>query len=98
MKVEIVETHGVLFAGDADSVIVPAADGDLGILPGRQPVLATLREGKVRIKHDGTTESFDVVAGFVSVDDDLVQVVVDNTKPSQNEAKELAEEAAKRDE
>ncbi len=93
MKVEIVSTHGSLFDGEAESVIVPAADGDLGILPGRQPVLANLREGTVRIKTGGQTESFDVVAGFVSVDDDVVQVVVDNTKPSKNELKKATEAA-----
>lgn len=80
MNVRIVSTDEVLWAGRATSVVVPAADGDLGILPGRQPVLAVLRQGTARVTgEDGTTQAFEIVAGFVSCNDDEVEVVVDNT-------------------
>ena len=79
MKVEIVSPEELMFEGEADSVIAPAAGGDLGILPGRQPVLAVLRPGSVRIVSGGATQQFPVQAGFVSFDDNFVQVVVDNT-------------------
>ncbi len=80
MQVEIVSPDEVLWEGQAGSVIAPAQDGDLGILPGRQPVLAALRPGTVRITPaDGGRVSVDVQAGFLSVDDDHVQIVVDHT-------------------
>ena len=80
MKVDIVATDSVLWEGEAASVVVPAADGDLGILPGRQPLLAVLRPGDVRItSKDGSEHAVPVVAGFVSVDQDLVEIVVDNS-------------------
>lgn len=80
MKVDIVATDSVLWEGEAASVVVPAVDGDLGILPGRQPLLAVLRPGEVRITSaDGSEHSVSVVAGFVSVDQDLIEIVVDNT-------------------
>ena len=78
MKVDVVSTTAPLWSGDATSVVVPAANGDLGILPGRQPVLAVLRPGKVRITPaSGSVVTLDVVAGFVSVDEDAVTVVLD---------------------
>lgn len=80
MKVDIVSTEAVLWEGTASSVVVPAVNGELGILPGRQPILAVLRSGDVRITaEDGTKETIAVRAGFVSVDQDVVEVVVDNT-------------------
>ncbi|NCD16377.1 MAG: F0F1 ATP synthase subunit epsilon [Actinobacteria bacterium] len=80
MNVRIVSTDEVLWAGKASSVVVPSIDGDLGILPGRQPILAVLRAGKARVTaEDGAVQSFDIVAGFVSCNDDEIEVVVDNT-------------------
>ena len=80
MKVDIVATDSVLWEGEASSVVVPAVDGDLGILPGRQPLLAVLRPGDVRVTSpDGSERSVPVTAGFVSVDQDLVEIVVDNS-------------------
>lgn len=80
MKVDIVATDSILWSGESSSVVVPAADGDLGILPGRQPLLAVLRSGDVKVAtEDGSERVFPVVAGFVSVDQDVVEIVVDNT-------------------
>ena len=80
MKVEVVTPFEVLWSGEASSVVAPALEGDLGILPGRQPILAVLRAGKARVTaEDGAVQSFDIVAGFVSCNDDEIEVVVDNT-------------------
>jgi F-type H+-transporting ATPase subunit epsilon len=84
MKVEVVSTDASLWSGEATSVVVPAAAGDLGILTGRQPVLAVLRPGRVRITPtSGQVVSLDVHEGFVSVDEDNVTVVVDNSAADQ---------------
>jgi F-type H+-transporting ATPase subunit epsilon len=78
MKVEVVSSHASLWSGEASSVIVPAANGDLGILTGREPVLAVLRPGQVRITPtSGSLVTLDVTEGFVSVDEDAVTVVLD---------------------
>lgn len=80
MNVRIVATDAVMWTGKATSIIVPSIDGDLGILPGRQPVLAVLRPGKVRVtSEDGTVSSFEVVAGFVSCNNDEIEIVVDDS-------------------
>ena len=38
-----------MFDGNADAVVAPAFDGEVGILPGHTPLLAVLRPGEVRI-------------------------------------------------
>lgn len=78
LSVQIVGPDRTLWSGEASSVSVPAADGELGIRPGRQPVLAVLRPGKVHLTSaGGATESIDILGGFLSLDDDDVMIVVD---------------------
>lgn len=81
MRVDVVATNEVLWQGEASSVVVPAWDGQMGILPGREPILAVLRPGTVKVKSEGSqVTNIEVRQGFVSVDDDVVTVVVDNDK------------------
>ncbi|UNX53973.1 F0F1 ATP synthase subunit epsilon [Georgenia sp. TF02-10] len=75
-----------LWTGEASSVVVPASNGDLGILTGRQPVLAVLRPGTVRITPPaGAGTEIEVAEGFVSVDEDNVMVVVEATRAGADE-------------
>lgn len=82
LKVAVVDRAHTLFQGEASQVIVPSADGDLGVLPGHQPLLVVLRPGQVRVDAVGSTgavdsQSFPVDAGFASVDNDAVTVVLE---------------------
>lgn len=83
LKVAVVDRAHTLFQGEASQVIVPSADGDLGVLPGHQPLLVVLRAGQVRVDAVGSTggaadsQSFPVDAGFASVDNDAVTVVLE---------------------
>lgn len=78
LHVEVVDRIELLWRGDAKYVSVPAADGSLGILPGRQPVLAVLNEGTVEIhKTDGAKVSVEAANGFISLDQDNITVVVE---------------------
>lgn len=77
LEVDVVAADRRVWRGDARMVSAPAANGDIGILPGHTPVLAVLRSGVVRITAaDGSVRSVGVDEGFLSVDDDKVMVVV----------------------
>ncbi|PWD52180.1 hypothetical protein C8046_17580 [Serinibacter arcticus] len=79
LTVEIVAPDRTLWSGTASVVSVPAAEGDMGLLPGHESVLSLLRAGTVRVQSaSGSTETFPVTAGFVSFDADMVTVVVDS--------------------
>ena len=78
LRVEVVSTHGPLWSGAAHYVSIPAVDGRLGILSGRQPVLAVLEAGEVNIQcSDRADVAVSVDGGFASVDSDFVTVVVE---------------------
>ncbi|MDO4242412.1 MAG: hypothetical protein Q4C85_01370 [Actinomyces sp.] len=79
LRVEVVSRFGgEAWSGDALRVSVPLVDGELGVLPGRQPILAILGRGRVRIvATEGQEVSVPVAGGFCSVDHDVVTVAAD---------------------
>lgn len=76
LHVEIVAPDHTLWSGSADGVSVPAAEGDMGLLPGHESVLALLRPGTIRVRFGSDRSEFPVEDGFVSFDDDAVTIVV----------------------
>ena len=77
LEVDVVAADRRVWRGSARAVSVPAADGELGILPGHTPVLAVLKAGSVRITTvTGELHAMRVDEGFLSVDGDRVTVVV----------------------
>lgn len=78
LEVDVVAPAGRVWSGTAEAVSAPAADGEIGILSGHQPVLSILRHGEVRVRlADKTVLHWVVEGGFLSVDSDAVTVVVD---------------------
>ncbi|GAA1293319.1 MULTISPECIES: F0F1 ATP synthase subunit epsilon [Brachybacterium] len=81
LEVTFVTSDRTVWTGQAAQVVVPAADGSMGILPRMQPTLAVLGEGAVRITgEDGTVSERTVHGGFVSVDSDIVTIGVDDAE------------------
>lgn len=52
-----------LFKGDAFSVTVPGASGEMTLLPHHEPFITLLKEGDIRIKHDEAGEKVMHVSG-----------------------------------
>jgi F-type H+-transporting ATPase subunit epsilon len=58
-----------------DFVALPMYDGELGVLPGRAPLIGRLGYGELRTRRDGTTRRFFVDGGFAQVRGDVVTVL-----------------------
>jgi F-type H+-transporting ATPase subunit epsilon len=76
LAVSIVSADQEVWSGVARQLIAKTTVGEIGILAGHEPVLATLAEGQVRV----TLASGEVVTaqaddGFLSVDHNRVTVV-----------------------
>lgn len=52
---DIVTPEGTLFSGEAEMVVVPGKEGQLGVLPRHAPIVAQLDVGETRVKVDATT-------------------------------------------
>jgi F-type H+-transporting ATPase subunit epsilon len=65
----------------AASLVLPMADGALGVLPGRAPLVGRLGYGILKIVgENGTTEWF-VDGGFVQIEKDLVSILTSRVVP-----------------
>lgn len=79
MQVTIVTPVGVRFAGEAQSVIAPSVKGDVGILPGHQPLMAALRTGTAVVNVPGQEPLQLVIdGGYIHVvDGEKVSIVTE---------------------
>jgi F-type H+-transporting ATPase subunit epsilon len=79
LEVTFVASDRTVWSGKAARVVVPAADGSMGILPRMQPTLAILDAGTVRITgEDGEVTERSVAGGFVSMDHNELTIAVDH--------------------
>ena len=76
LKVSVVSPEATLYEGDATSVVAPAFDGEVGILPSHAPMITVLGTGTLRVEGDAPA-TFTVSGGFVQVVDDNVRVVTE---------------------
>jgi F-type H+-transporting ATPase subunit epsilon len=68
MKLEIIKPDKKLFEGEAKSVIVPDANGQLGILNRHAPLIAALKKGTVKVtENNGKVQKFEINGGVVEV-------------------------------
>ena len=60
-----------------DEVVLPATDGEIGVLPGHTPLLATLRIGQLRYRTGSTMHRLVISWGFAEVLPDRVIVLAE---------------------
>jgi F-type H+-transporting ATPase subunit epsilon len=80
LKVSVISPEKTLFEGSVESVVAPAFDGEVGILPGHAPMMTLLGKGTLRLGPDGTAGRFHVEGGFLQVVDDAVRVVTERAR------------------
>jgi F-type H+-transporting ATPase subunit epsilon len=66
----------------ADFVALPLYDGEVGILPGRAPLIGRLGYGELRIRYGGKSQSYYVDGGFVQVADNVVSILTNRAVPA----------------
>jgi F-type H+-transporting ATPase subunit epsilon len=79
IHVDVVSAEEQIFSGDAEFVVLPGIDGELGIYPRHAPLLTQIKPGAVRIKIPGQAEDelVFVQGGFLEVQPHLVTVLAD---------------------
>jgi F-type H+-transporting ATPase subunit epsilon len=76
---DVVSAEEQIFSGDAEFVVLPGIEGELGIYPRHTPLLTQIKPGAVRIKIPGQAqeELVFVQGGFLEVQPHLVTVLAD---------------------
>ncbi|MEV8255054.1 F0F1 ATP synthase subunit epsilon [Rhodoglobus sp. NPDC076762] len=76
LAVSVVSADQELWSGEATQLIARTTEGEIGILPGHEPLLAILAKGEVRVTTaDGQTITALADNGFLSVENNTVTVV-----------------------
>ena len=78
----IVTPERAVLDAAVDFVAVPLYDGELGVLPGRTPLIARLGFGELRTVHGKKVERFYIDGGFVQIRADVVTVLTPKALPS----------------
>lgn len=95
IRCEIVSQDRMVFEGDADMVLVPGSQGEMGILPNHAPLLSTLKFGVLRVRIKDREEVFTIAGGVIEVQPDLITVMADAAE-NVNEIDISRAEAARR--
>jgi F-type H+-transporting ATPase subunit epsilon len=73
----VVTPEAEVLREDAESVIAPAFDGQVGILPRHAPMVAIVGLGEMVVRAGGETHRLAVDGGLLTVMDDRVTVLAD---------------------
>ena len=77
LKLEIVTPTAKVYSDAVDMVVVPGAEGELGILPMHIPLLTELKPGVLKISKAGAETLLAVGEGFVEVTQETVTILTD---------------------
>jgi F-type H+-transporting ATPase subunit epsilon len=79
LRVELVAADKAVWSGEAKLVVAKTVEGEIGLMPGHEPMLAILASGEVRVtKPEGEVLVVTADDGFLSVEHDVVTVVARN--------------------
>lgn len=96
LTLEFVTPEKVAWSAPAESVVLPAFEGEMGVLPGHMPFLVQLGAGEVRATAEGETKRFAVSGGFAEVKDDVVSLFAETAELAGQIDAERAKQAYER--
>lgn len=95
IRFEFVTQDRIVYQNDVNMVIVPGADGVIGVLPKHAPLMAVVNAGEVLVRKDGEADQYFVTGGgFVEVRPDKV-ILLARSGESSAEIDVVRAEAAK---
>ena len=78
LSVSLVTPDGAAYEGEAEMVIVPGADGEIGVLARHAPLVAMLKAGSTRVHTGSEVLEFATGPGFFKVETDRALALVDD--------------------
>ncbi len=94
VRVVVVTPEKAVYDGIGEFVVLPMFDGELGVLPGRSPLIGRLGAGELRIKAAGGATRFYVEPGFAQVSANVVTVLTAKAVKAETITVESAGQAA----
>lgn len=76
-NVKILTPERELYSGEADMVVIPSAQGDIGVLARHAPLIAKLRVGIIKIKSGDGERLVATTGGIAEVSDNNMSLLLD---------------------
>ena len=96
MQIAVVTGEREIYQGEAEEVIVPGVEGEMGILPHHAALLTALKAGELRIKLAGAEDYLFISGGFMEVYNNTVTVLADAAEHADEIDVSRAEEARRK--
>jgi F-type H+-transporting ATPase subunit epsilon len=96
IRCEIVSQDRTVFQGEADIVLLPGTEGEMGILPHHAPLLTTLKYGIIRVRSKEQETIFTVAGGIAEIQPDIITILADAAENVEEIDISRAEAARKR--
>ena len=74
--VTVAKVDEALYNGEAISVYVPGAIGDMEVLANHEPLISFLRAGTIRVKKSDETLSFDIDGGTIEISNSQATILL----------------------
>lgn len=79
---ELVSPEKLLLSRPVEMATIPAAEGEMGILPGHSPMIVTLKGGVITVRENGAeSDKLFVMGGFAEITPSRVTVLADEATP-----------------
>jgi F-type H+-transporting ATPase subunit epsilon len=92
LQLTVVTPEATALDEQVDFVALPLYDGEIGIAPGRAPMIGRLGYGELRVTSGGQTTRYYVDGGFVQVADNVVSVLTNRAVPAASVDPQVAAE------
>ena len=77
---DFVSPEELIISSEVDMVLIPAKEGDAGILPNHAPYMTVLRQGIVEVTFDkDNIKSYLVEGGFADVTPDKITILAESS-------------------
>jgi F-type H+-transporting ATPase subunit epsilon len=81
-QLELVSPEKLLLSRAVEMAVLPAAEGEMGVLPGHSPMIVALRGGIITVTENGqVTDRLFVGGGFAEVTPERCTVLADEATP-----------------
>ena len=80
LRLEIVTPEKRILDAEVDTVTVPTATGEVGVLANHAPLISALKPGVLAYTAKGATGKLAITGGFVEVSNDKVSVLTDTAE------------------
>jgi F-type H+-transporting ATPase subunit epsilon len=96
LRLEIVTPESRAYSDDVEMVVLPAVEGEMGVLPMHVPVMTQIQPGELIVSKGGHTLHLAVGEGFVEITQERVSVMTDMALEEKEIDEAAAEAAVKR--